>query len=308
MWDDLRNRIESFGWRACLVSVSHLPELRREIAERLESGELSGEFHTERLAWFHYHADGLESACSIIVVAIPRPQARVRFHHEERSFPAVIPPTYAEERELAADACARLTELLAVSGHKVVPTRLPLKLLAVRSGLAEYGRNNITYVRGFGSFHQLAAFYSDLPPQADTWQPARVMDACSVCQLCAWSCPTGAILEDRFLIAAERCLVFLNERLEPFPKWVKTEWHTCPIGCLECQNCCPEDVTALERVEDLGEFDEAETRALLHGISEDDLDPVLREKLRRTGLLDYLQTMPRNLSALFASMRLRATV
>lgn len=305
MWTELQNRLREHEWESRLVSVSHLPELRREITERLESGELSGEFHTERLSWFRYHPDAFTDAQSVIVVALPRPQGKVLFRHEGRGYTAIIPPTYAEESEMASRACARLTEILAPLGHRAAPTRLPLKLLAARSGLAEYGRNNITYVPGLGSFHQLVAFYSDLPPEPDQWQPAQVMEACSTCHLCAWSCPTGAILEDRFLLDAERCLVYLNERLEPFPLWLMPQWHTCPIGCMECQSCCPEDQEARRRTEDLGAFEEEETRLLLRGAVDEELEPATREKLRRSGLLDYIEVLPRNLGALLESMRLR---
>jgi epoxyqueuosine reductase len=36
---------------------------------------------------------------------------------------------------------------------------LPLKSLAVRSGLAAYGRNNVCYVPGMGSFLELVGLY-----------------------------------------------------------------------------------------------------------------------------------------------------
>jgi epoxyqueuosine reductase len=38
-----------------------------------------------------------------------------------------------------------------------------LKRLAVRSGLARYGRNNVTYVEGMGSFLELSASLTDMP-------------------------------------------------------------------------------------------------------------------------------------------------
>jgi len=44
---------------------------------------------------------------------------------------------------------------------------VPIDRLAVRGGLATYGRNNVTYVPGMGSFHRLSAFYSG---PARRWQ------------------------------------------------------------------------------------------------------------------------------------------
>ena len=305
MWTELQAELQRQGWQARLVPTAHLPELRREIAARLDGGELSGEFHAERLSWFRYQPDAFEEARSIIVLAIPRQQGRITFRHDGRAYTATIPPTYAQETETTMHACAWLTEHLASGGFRATPTRLPLKLLAARSGLAEYGRNNITYVGGLGSFHQLAGFYTDLPAETDPWRPAQVMEACSSCHLCAWSCPSGAILEDRFLLDAERCLVYLNERIEPFPRWLKPEWHTCPIGCMECQSCCPEDQDATNRVEELGEFTEAETGLLLRAAPLEEPEPELERKLRRAGLFDYREVLGRNLEALFESQRRR---
>ena len=36
-----------------------------------------------------------------------------------------------------------------------------MKLAAVRSGLAQYGRNNICYVEGMGSFFSFHAYLTD---------------------------------------------------------------------------------------------------------------------------------------------------
>ena len=115
--------------------------------------------------------------------------------------------------------------------------------LAVRSGLAAYGRNNVTYVTGLGSFHRLSAFYSDMPCDGDEWHELRLLDRCVKCRLCHRLCPTGAIARDRFLLHAERCIVFHNEKpwTVPFPAWLDPAWHNCLVGCLLCQAKCPEN-------------------------------------------------------------------
>ncbi len=306
MWDELHSRLRARGWHARLIAIEHLRQMQREIEERVESGELTPEFHAERLGWFRYSPPPtLPRARSIVVVAVPRPQTAVTFHPGGRTVNAVVPPTYALEHETGEEVGRYLADLLHPAAYRTAPTRLPLKLLAAHSGLAEYGRNNITYVEATGSFHQLVAFYAELPAEPDHWQAPRVMDACASCDLCAWACPTTAIVEDRFLIDARRCLVYMNEGTEPFPSWLKPEWHTCPVGCLECQVTCPVNQEYLRRVEPDGEFDEAETEVLLHGVRRDELAPTLAEKLRISGLLDYLEVMPRNLAALFEADRRR---
>lgn len=306
MWESIQRGFGESGWHARVIAIEHLRELQREIEERVASGELTPEFHAERLGWFRHTAPpALPGARSIVVVAVPRPQTRVVFHPEDRTIAAIVPPTYALEQETSEAVGLRLTQLLHPAGHRVAATRLPLKLLATRSGLAEYGRNNITYVPGNGSFHQLSAWYTEMPAEPDHWQEPRMMEACTTCHLCAWACPTTAIVEDRFLIDARRCLVYMNEGTEPFPAWIKPEWHTCPIGCLECQVTCPINQEHLGRVEVDGEFDAEETARLLHGIPRPELDSALAAKLRLAGLIDYLEVLPRNLGALFEAERRR---
>lgn len=123
----------------------------------------------------------------------------------------ILPPTYVgydETRKWVEDL---LAQILRTKGYRVVRPSLPLKLLAVRSGLGWYGRNNICYVPGMGSFLQLVSVYSDLPCQKDSWREAQMMPSCQNCYACRLSCPTGAISSDRFLLRAERCIVFHNE-------------------------------------------------------------------------------------------------
>jgi epoxyqueuosine reductase len=83
-------------------------------------------------------------------------------------------------------------------GYHLAKPLLPLKTLAVYSGLARYGRNNISYVTGFGSYLQLMGAFSDLPCESDPWCEPKTLDRCSKCIACLQHCPTGAIADDRF--------------------------------------------------------------------------------------------------------------
>ena len=48
----------------------------------------------------------------------------------------------------------------------------PLKPLAVRLGLVRYGRNNVTYAPGMGSYIQLLGYLTDASlPLPDGWRP-----------------------------------------------------------------------------------------------------------------------------------------
>jgi epoxyqueuosine reductase len=194
-----------------------------------------------------------------------------------------------------------LTEILAPKGYRVTLAQLPLKLLAVRSGLGAYGRNNICYVPGMGSFLQLVALYCDLPCQKDNWQKPHMIQSCQDCHACRQNCPTGAIPSDRFLLRAERCIVFHNERKGdiPFPAWIDPSWHNCLIGCMHCQRVCPQNKHFLQCVGEREEFSQEETALLLEGTPSERLPAATKRKLRHLDLLEDTDTLPRNLDAFF---------
>jgi epoxyqueuosine reductase len=294
-------QLEGQGLKGRAVPVHHLQDLQDEIRGRHAQGQFDDQFYHERLAFFSFSPpDDFPAAASLLVVAVPRPQCRIRFTWKGKTWELVLPPTYAGYSEVLRHMEDLLTGWLALEGAHVAPGRLPEKALAVRSGLAEYGRNNICYVPGMGSFFQPVAFYSDLPCPEDPWCEPRMMDRCQECQACRLKCPTGAIPSDRFLLRAERCLVFHNERSadHPFPPWIDPEAHNSVMGCMVCQQYCPEDKRFLEWFEDGEEFSAEETSLLLRGVSSDQLPAATRAKLERVDLLESLEILPRNLGVL----------
>ena len=85
-------------------------------------------------------------------------------------------------------------------------TCLPLKRIAVQSGLGEYGRNNIVYVNGMGCNLSLAAFMTDIPIEKSTWRDKPVMaEMCVDCDICVTNCSGGAIDKERFLLDSQKC-------------------------------------------------------------------------------------------------------
>jgi epoxyqueuosine reductase len=152
-----------------------------------------------------------------------------------------------------------------------------------------------------GSFLQLVAVYSDLPCTEDNWREAQMMEKCEKCQACRLNCPTGAISSDRFLLRAERCIVFHGEKKGniPFPAWMNPSWHNCLYGCLRCQKVCPEDKNLLQWIEEKEEFSEEETALLLRGMSRDQLPVTTVTKLEHLDLIESLDSLPRNLGIFF---------
>lgn len=288
------------GCRAVFVPFHHVEEAKEEIRGLRRDGKVDADFYDE---WMPTYLDAkppasMQSPKSILLVATPTPQRKVEFSYRGKAHAFVVPPTYGTGPPIAR----RIRRILRNGGRKSLPRLVvahpPLKLLAVRSGLAYYGRNNVTYVQGIGSFHRLTAFYSDLEVPEGDWGEKRMLPECEKCRACMYACPTGAIMKDRFLLRAERCLSFLNERTSEreFPSWVRPEWHNAIIGCMECQRACPRNRDALGDVLDAVSFSEEETEYLLNGKYSGKRAAAIERKLRRAGL--DLSVFPRNLEAL----------
>jgi epoxyqueuosine reductase len=284
-----------------IVSVTHLPELQREIETRIDEGQFDLEFERTRMHKFRFtFPDELKDTKSIIIVAMPRPITKAIFNWrgEKRSF--ILPPTYTAYDEKRLYVERLVARDVGGEGYKIATPLLPLKLLANRSGLVLYGRNNITYAQGMGSFMRLTAVYSNMPIESDRWQEAKMMDRCENCDRCRAACPTGAISQDRFLLRAERCLTFHNEKegIIPFPAWIKPEWHNCIVGCIRCQAACPENKPYFNVIGETAEFTEKETRLLLAGTTPSVLPADTVAKMKSLSLMDYYNELPRNLGAL----------
>jgi epoxyqueuosine reductase len=293
--------MEEHGYRVRVVSAVHIEDVRGALESQHGQGLFDERFFDENLTGFGFSVpEMLPQAKSIIVVGYPDPHVRFAFNWAGERIPVTVPSTYLHFIERDKRAQEMLEALLAPKGYRVAEARLPKKLLAVHSGLARYGRNNITYAGRMGSLYRLVVFFSDLPCEAGPWEEPAQLERCEGCAACISACPTGAIDPERFLIRAERCITFWNEQPKgvPFPGWLDPGWHNCLVGCLYCQQVCPENREVSDFYEEGEEFSEEETRLLLDGGEETDLPAALREKLERADLLEALDTFPRNLGVL----------
>jgi epoxyqueuosine reductase len=284
--------------RGKIVSIERVRELRQEIDALHRKNLLDKEIYDAYLASFDFECQQkLANARSLIIVSVPQPQVRVTFVRHDRSYPVIIPPTYCfAPDDQVADI---LSAYLKPKGNKLQKTRLPQKLLATRSGLAQYGKNNITYVAGMGSFHRPVVFISDVPCAEDSWVKPSVMELCENCNACAKACPTGAIGSDRFQLHAERCITFHNERPEDFPEWLSPAWHNSLVGCMICQKVCPANKEFVKWIEAGAAFDHEETTLILDGIADDQLPLETLEKLKKLEIMEYYKVLSRNLKGLF---------
>lgn len=286
--------IESLGR---VVSAEHLAELQGDIREKYDTGRLSKSVVDSYMRNFEYEIpEDLPRAGSVVIVATRQPHYRLTFHANgvPRSF--IVPTNYAHGTDDIVKGT--LEDLLGNRGFNIRRAHLPLKLLAVRSGLASYGKNNIAYIDGMGSYFRLTAFYTDFPFEEDNWGNITMADRCKDCTTCEKKCPTGAIGPDRFLIRAEQCLTFFNESKDDIPAAIDPSIHSCLIGCLYCQKFCPLNRQFDDYIVDGPVFSKDETDRILNGKSDDSVAPEIRAKLDRPGLHYDVKIVARNLRLL----------
>jgi epoxyqueuosine reductase len=285
------------GYRGKTVSAEHLSGLHNDIDNLHRQGLFDEEFFAEELSGFDFTTtDSMAEAKSLIIAAAPQPQVRVTFTLEDRELPCIVPPTYncATDRKIEKMLQAQLEP----AGFHIQIPNIPRKLLAVRSGLARYGKNNITYIEGLGSFYRLATFVSDLPCPEDRWEELRFLKECTNCDACTKACPGGAIGAGRFLLHAERCITFHNERQKEFPAWLNPSWHNCLVGCMVCQKVCPVDKSFRKWIVDGPTFSAQETDFIIQNVNQDKLPREIVQKLAQLDMMEYIGVLRRNLQAL----------
>jgi len=299
---DLLNALENGGCKGKILSVGHIHDLKSAIDTHYQQGAFDEEFFAEELDGFDFSAaESLRDTKSLIILAAPQPQVRVTFESAGKELPCIIPPTYSHATDRKIENLLR--SQLEPSGYRVKKAVVPWKLLAVHSGLARYGKNNITYVEGMGSFYRLVAFISDLPCTEDCWGELQTLKECSECDACTKACPGGAIGPDRFLLHAERCITFHNERPGDFPDWLNPAWHHCLVGCMVCQKVCPVNKDFRKGVVEGPVFSGEETAAIKDGKPPDQLPRGAVRKLEALDMIEYRKVLGRNLNMLMGNYK-----
>jgi epoxyqueuosine reductase len=134
---------EAAGFKAKAFKARHLEEIKDEFEKLAGQGLLDRAFYDSNLKSFGYDVEGiLADAKTVIIVAAPQYKSIAEFDIGGRRLETVIPPTY-----MYPGVNGKITDILdrtiAVRGFRYTRAALPLKLIAVRSGLGSYGRNNI---------------------------------------------------------------------------------------------------------------------------------------------------------------------
>lgn len=290
------------GHKAAMSSLDILEKLQedlRNLQNKVELNDYQNRLIEERYDWELPEVDF--EIKSILLVGKKNTITKLKFEYKGKEIPVVMPPGYNEYFDAPDRIEHFMQQLLVEKGYRCKATpMLPNKLLAARSGFAKYGRNNIVYIDGMGSFCQVYLFYTDIPVEEHPFSEELIMERCSTCGACIKACPTGAIIKDRFLLDSKRCLTFLNETGGyPFPEWVDPIIHHALYGCYRCQEICPANreqvIMSIEEVL----FSEEETKILLEGKPIDTFPDRLKNEIKRLNIEEYLSVVPRNLNAIF---------
>jgi epoxyqueuosine reductase len=295
---DIKGAFADRGRGAAFCTLGALAEVSREFEARHSAGEISDAIFDRYLKGFAYSPpDRFRGACSVLVVASPIGRSVIEFETEGRRFEAVIPPTYGAD-ELVAENEAVLGSVPAISGTDFSRAWLPLKSLAARTGLGRYGRDNVLRFEGMGSFVRLDAWWIGLDAGGEYWGPARVLERCATCGSCERVCPNGCFTAGKFLLDARRCLTFMNEGDEPFPSWLDAEAHNAAVGCLRCQDACPENAGAKKNIYRRFNLDREASALLLRGTPIAGLPPEAAAAVRAAEMAGSEKRLARNLKAL----------
>jgi epoxyqueuosine reductase len=298
MMETLTAEFGKLNARFRTVSITHLEELKDELQRWKQEGTIGKKFYEQNYGHFEFEKPMKPfQAQTILIIAIPQGIIPLTWQYQGKMRQVILPPTYrySNDRIRCTDILSRVFEK---EGGSAIRAALPFKLLAVRSGLGRYGRNNLCYVDGMGSFVRLEAFYTDYVLPTDDWQEKQALEQCAQCTRCTNACPTHCIHSERFLVHADQCLTYFNENEEPFPKWVNPHCHNALVGCLRCQEVCPVNRAVVHRKEAGVTFSEQETDLILAGAPKEMLPPSLLSKLAGLNIDEYLTLLPRNLSVL----------
>jgi epoxyqueuosine reductase len=294
----LKQELQGEGIQLKIIPISRWKEVRDEITQVLDGLTDPGILKYIK-KYFDFDIEkSFQDPRSLLILSVPTWKVRFRFNYDGKEIEAIVPSAYMDFFRVKDKVDSILERSLGASGFKFEFLSIPAKLLAVRSGLARYGRNNIAYVEDAGSFIRFMIFASDLPVEDHEWHEKRKMDRCERCDLCLDNCPTGAIDSSRFLLRAERCLTYFNEWESDIPEWVEGSWHNCLIGCLRCQEVCPANKKVSRNVIEGDTFSGEETKVLMSTSKIEDLPSDLRKKVEDSGLSALYPVLPRNIDLL----------
>ncbi len=298
------------GYCVAAGDISLLDEARSSLQKRRDRGEIEETFFRDYLDNFSYlESSRLKEPRAILLVALPRPAHILSFSLGGKTVETVLPPTYVRYRKIFSDTRDDLGTALSATNCQLELLNAPLKSLANILGLLSYGWNNIGYIDGLGSYFQLVGLLTDkrIGEIGKRRRPApKILTRCRECQFCAKACPTGAIDGDRVLLHAEKCYTVFSESPKEIPVNLKPPSIKCLIGCMRCQQVCPENKGLLRYEQTAVSFDSEETVVLLNGEERGSgqVAARAREKFYKLELTEDVPIFVRNLKRMLKLRRI----
>jgi epoxyqueuosine reductase len=253
-----------------VVSIDALDLARARLERLAAGGSLEQGFVRGSLEGFRYlQGRSVLNPRSLVLLALPRPAHLVTFQLGERDIDLVLPPTYVRYTPTFDLVRDWFRADFGLDPGQADLVNAPLKSLAAAAGLILYGRNNLGYVPGLGSYVQLIGLATSIALEPDGELMAiegRSLEACGSCRACVTACLAGAIDGTRFLLHAERCFTLFSESNDPIPETMSRPSRDCLIGCLKCQEVCPANKGLLRREHTGVVFDRRETESMISGL------------------------------------------
>lgn len=295
----LKQQAIEHGEQLQVVPAFRLDDIKREIRQFEKDNDLNVYQKSVIQSYQYTFPYAKFTVQSIIVVASPTSYTTVEFLHKDKRYSMYAGCETDSNNEVSTYEYVK--KIVNESGYKIARVYdLPFKRLAVHSGLAVYGKNNITYVDGMGSYLSYYGYLTDMPCGDDFWRDISHADKCSKCGgACVKACPTNALTNDRYLLDTSKCLSYLNNSAKAFPKWLPDTTHHSLYDCFRCQVVCPMNAKATKQVVAPIQFDEVETNTLLHWTDTKNASKELLHKITILNLDPSSKVVPRNILKMF---------
>jgi epoxyqueuosine reductase len=288
------------------LSVDRLPSLQTEFNAARDNSQLSRNkaFRDQIVSLGFKLPDNFSNAKSVIILAVYSKNMYANFKLDGDTHRILVPFQYYDD-EMNSEKLKSVIqkEIIKTPGRRImdISQKVPLKLLAARSGLGRYARNSLIFVDGMGSYNMLYAFLTDHPFTDNSWSNLEILDECNRCHACERGCPTRCINRWNMNVNIEKCLTLYNENLGDFPNYILGSMHHALMGCTKCKTPCPVNEGINELTGNLEEVSEEETRKILKGAPDEALLKSLQKKLknfRAVANKDQFPILSRNLKML----------